>query len=386
MPLPVVPPRARVEIVGGRPLRLNPPVSESIVPWGPKAGAWRHSSEAGWRDYEPEIRVAELEAETESAAARFLVSRWPRRVRQAVRDFSHGRWRVILHADYCGPHSEKLLASHEVMGWLVAYRERFRPGERDYSTWEAARRLTGLRRRCIAAERGFPECERTVRAALHREGAERLRKLRRVNQAAAAIVARLARLAMVTQRSLETVAEWVDCAEMERCLEALDEAARRPHRTFDTPQELAARPPLPAPLPRMALAFPPPPLPETSTIQAIRSRLELDREGRKGHHLRRAWAWVPVGAGGSARSLQSERASRDAGSDRSLDCRRARRGNRPRTFMKNHINKQGQGEGKGDQEDGDHAPSHLIAQCIQVIDLRNEFGDGSGFGVGWHPS
>jgi len=292
MPVPVVPPRVRVEIVGGRLLRLNPPVSESMVPWGPKAGAWRNTQAAGWREYEPEIRVAELEADTESAAARFLVSRWPERVRRAVRGFSHGQWRLILHANYCGPHYEELLESHPAMGWLVAYRERFRPGEREFATWAAARRLTGLRRRTIVGEMGFPDTERTVRllarvpaallsvetmrmlrSALHSAGAERLWRLPRLNQTVAAIVANPARLARVTQAFLETAAAWDDGEEMERCLDELDGRDRR-------------RAPAP-----WSTVFREPPLPETETIRAIRTKEDLAAEGAAMHHCVGGYGW-----------------------------------------------------------------------------------------------
>lgn len=54
--------------------------------------------------------------------------------------------------------------------------------------------------------------------------------------------------------------------------------------------------------------------------------------------------------------------------------------------MKGHIDQQGQSAGEGEEEYGDHASADTVAEGVQVIDLRDEFGDGAGFGIGGHPS
>lgn len=64
----------------------------------------------------------------------------------------------------------------------------------------------------------------------------------------------------------------------------------------------------------------------------------------------------------------------------------ARDGDRWRTSVEGDVDEEGEGAGEGEEEDGDYPAADLVAQVVEVIDLRDEFGDGASFGGGGHPS
>lgn len=314
MPAPASASRLVCEIIAGRLLRRSPALVESIVPWGPRAGAWRHTHEAGWQPFEPRIDLAKLETTASISrdpsivrAARFLLQSWPEDVRRAAACFPEDSWLLLMHANYCGQPFVELLLSHPPLALLVAHRQRFQPLDCELAAWDGARALLSLRRRDIAARLGFPGSQRTVRVlsrvrpdalvlntlrALRpvladEPRARRLCFLPSLNSPVVSVLSHPAHT-LLTHSCLLEIAALDTMPALDGFLARLERIARLPNPpapfTHIDAVENYPRRLTPVPRPEAPRDFPPPPVPGSESITPIVSSAELSAEGEAMHH------------------------------------------------------------------------------------------------------
>lgn len=314
MPAPASASLPVCEIFAGRLLRRSPVSVESIVPWGPRAGAWRHTHEAGWQPFEPHIDLAKLETTAASSpdpsvarAAGFLLKSWPEDVRRAAACFPEDSWLLLMHANYCGQPFVDLLRSHATLALLVVHRQRFQPLDRELAAWDGARALLALRRRDIAARLGFPNAQRTVRilsrvradalvlntlralrpVLADEARARRLSFLPSLNSPVVSVLSHHAH-ALLAHSCLLEIAALDTMPGLDPFLARLERIARLPNPPAPFPSVEAAdayqRRLPPAPRSEAPRDFPPPPVPGTEDITPILSSADLTAEGETMHH------------------------------------------------------------------------------------------------------
>ena len=249
----------RYFITGPEIIYVSADRTERIRPWGDNAGAWVYRPGARWGPFIPAIDLPDLERKAAAdQAARFLVEAWPEEARTVVRPLPKPHWEPLQLINLGGRPARELLASHPVIGLLLAWRRVLAAHDSGLGDPNRVRELLSRRRREIAGVFGFPAAERTVR--------------------------------LLSQIPVDQVSP----ASLQRLRESL------------WPQPVSAPPPPP---PRCR-PFMKPPLAEVEGLAAILTAEDLKAEGKRMHHC--AGAYVPDVLAGRRyfyRVLRPERAT-----------------------------------------------------------------------------